>query len=44
MLIGQEISENRLNAEYSKGTEVGERLGWELFVLGEISHLSATLP
>lgn len=43
-LIGQEISENRLNAECSKGTEVGERLGWEFFVLGEISHLSATLP
>lgn len=43
-LIGQEIPENRLNAEYSKGTEVGECLGWEFFVLGEISHLSATLP
>lgn len=41
---GQEISENRLNAEYSKGTEVGGRLGWEFLVLEEVSHLSATLP
>lgn len=42
-LTEQEISENRLNAEYSKEAEVAEHTGWDFSVLGEVSHLSATL-
>lgn len=43
-LTEQESSENRLNAECSKEAEVAEHTGWDFSVLGEVSHLSATLP